>query len=492
MSAIILGEKALCLKSAQKIANGAIIYLSPKIKKNIEESRKLVEKLAKTDTPYYGINTGFGFFANKKIPHSKQKELQKNIITSHASGWGAPLSIPETRLCMTLRFNVLTKGFTGVSYELCEALLKLITAEIYPIIPSYGSVGASGDLAPLAHLALPLIGKGKVHFKEKTMDASEALRLAKISPYVLNEKEGLSLINGTQVMLSIGSIALIKALSLLEYAEKIAALSFEALFAHLQPLDPRLHQLRRQEGQIISAKKILEELKGSYLHDDNLQRTRVQDPYSLRCAPQVHGASRDSLNYAKAILERELDAVTDNPLVFHDSKEIVSGGNFHGQPIAFALDIASIALSELSNISERRQELLLNPNTNGTNSFLAVEPGIDSGYMAAQYLSASLVNENKLLANPAVTDSIPGNVGIEDHVSMGMTSARKFRTIVENCATVLSVELLFAAQAIDLLKIKKLGNGTKSLYKKLRKNVPMWSQERILSEDIENARKVIT
>ncbi len=490
MTTILLDGKNLSIQDSVAISKGATIAISPDVKDEIMKSRQLVHKLAYGDKACYGINTGFGYLANKKIPEEDLHGLQENIITSHASGWGDPLSVPQTRLGMALRLNVLIKGHTGVSYELCEALLQLINAEVYPIIPKYGSVGASGDLAPLAHLALPLIGRGNVNYKGKVITAKEALSQAGLKPITLREKEGLSLINGTQIILAVGTLALAQALEFLEKAEIVAALTYEALSGRIAPLDALLHEIRLQEGQITSAQRISNALKGSYLYDAETDHPRVQDPYSMRCAPQVHGASRDALNYAKMIIERELNAVTDNPLVFADDGKIISGGNFHAQPLAMALDFASIAVSELANISERRLELLLNPNTNRLTPFLAPNPGVDSGHMAAQYLCASLVNENKLLANPACTDSIPGNVGIEDHVSMGMTSARKFQTIVDNATTVLSSESLSAAQAIDLREVSKLGEGTAHLYKSIRKHVPTWSSVRILAEDIEKTREV--
>lgn len=488
-----LNGQPLTLEDVKKIASGSEILLGNSIKKGIVSSRNFVEEIAHHDKPYYGINTGFGYLANTKVKSSDLKKLQHNIITSHAAGWGKPLTIPETRLSMALRLNVLIKGYTGVRYELCEKLLEYINKGVYPIIPSHGSVGASGDLAPLAHLALPLIGEGHVVYQGKVIEAKKALKMAHIEPIELCEKEGLSLINGTQIMLSIGSLALIQALKLMEAVEVITALTYEGLVGNINALHPKLHAVRQQEGQKLSAEAILNHLKGSYLFDTTTERSRVQDPYSMRCAPQVHGTSRDALSYVKMIIERELNAVTDNPLVFVEDELVVGGGNFHGQPLAMAYDFASIAVSELSNISERRLELLLNPNMNGLTPFLSPDPGVDSGYMAAQYLSASLVNENKLLANPACTDSIPGNVGVEDHVSMGMNSAKKFKTIVRNTITVLSVEMVVAAQAISLRNIKKLGKGTKALYAKIREDIEPWGTEsRTVSEDVEKSRNILT
>ncbi|MCB0339699.1 MAG: histidine ammonia-lyase [Bdellovibrionales bacterium] len=484
---IILDGNSLQLRDVALIAKGAPLAISASARRRVEEARDFVEQAAQRPSPVYSVNTGFGYYANTAIAHHELQDLQRNLILSHASGYGPALDTGTTRLAMALRLNVLLKGVTGVRYLLCEALLKLIEAEIYPIVPEYGSVGASGDLAPLAHLALALIGEGNVFYQGKEMSARSALKKAGVAPFILKEKEGLSLINGTQIMLSIGSLALYDALELLDKAEKITALTFEG-FGGLEPaLDPLVHSVRGHPGQIESAKRILRELKGSDLFSPKFKKVRVQDPYSLRCAPQVHGASRDALLYAKQVIERELNAATDNPLVFVGKEKIISGGNFHGQPLAIAFDLASIAVSELSNISERRLELLLNPHLSCLPAFLSPKAGLHSGYMAAQYLSASLVNENKLLANPSSTDSIPGNVGIEDHVSMGMTSAKKFRKIVENCSVVLGVELLAASQAVELRSNKKLGSGTRKTLQTLRKYVPSLLHDRVISNDVEQS-----
>lgn len=487
---ISLGSGRLTIKKAYAIATGTPVSIAKSALQAVSKSRCFVESIAKQDLPYYGINTGFGYFANQKIGKTQLKELQRNIIISHACGFGEPLSKEEVRLAMALRLNVLLAGMTGVRIELCEALSNLLKHEISPIVPQYGSVGASGDLAPLAHLALPLIGEGNVVFQGHVMPAKQALKKAKLKPITLEEKEGLSLINGTQIMLAVGTLAIQRTQSLLELAELAAALSFEGMIGNLDALDSRIHIARNQSGQIQSAKTIAQHLKGSYLHKKSTKRLRVQDPYSLRCAPQVHGASRDTITHALTIIERELNAVTDNPLVFDDAS-ILSGGNFHGQPLALAFDTASLALSELSNISERRLELLLNPHFSGLNAFLAKDEGLHSGYMTTQYLCASLVNANKHLANPTCTDSIPGNVGVEDHVSMGMTSALKLKTLTRNVMTVLATEIVVACQAIDLRKVSSIGKGTMRIYKKIRKEIPMLQEDRITAIDIEKAVAII-
>ena len=481
---VLLDGNSLTLERAEKIASGATLVIPPSVKKRMELSQTFVKKLADSSEPIYGVNTGFGFFANKRIDKKQRVNLQLNLLKSHAAGYGEPLSIEETRLAMALRINVLVKGYTGTRYELCEGLLNLIKANIYPVIPEYGSVGASGDLAPLAHLALPLTGNGMVHYKGKIIPASEALDLAKLKPIRLIEKEGLGLINGTQIMLAVGGLALAHARKYLGIANKIAALSYEAMTASPDALHPLIHQIRGQPGQIEVAELVLKELEDSYLFGDKTVYPRVQDPYSLRCVPQIHGPSLDAINYACHAIEIELNAVTDNPLVFAEQRYILSGGNFHGQVLALAFDFASMALSEIGNVSERRLELLLNPHLSGLPAFLSPNEGIYSGYMAIQYLSASLVNENKLLANPSCTDSIPGNVGIEDHVSMGMTSARKLKRIASNIRAILAAEMVAAAQAIDMRKVKPLGQGTRKTYQNIRSVVPKLTKDRIVSEDI--------
>lgn len=489
---ITLSGSGLQLADIEAIAEGARIYFDAGARERLFAGRSIVERYASGKEPIYGINTGFGWLANYKVPVSKIRRLQKNLLRSHAAGVGPLLTIEETRLTMALRLNVLLKGYTGVRYVLCQRLCELINEGIYPCIPSYGSVGASGDLIPLAHLALPLIGEGDVHFKGKIVSAKYALKKAGLQKLTLEAKEGLSLINGTQVMLAVGGLALRTAFLLAEAADKVAALTFEGACARVEALHPLLHALRRQRGQIASAQAMREELKGSYLQGESIKYMRVQDPYSLRCTPQVHGASRDLLAYATGVIEAELNAVTDNPIVDTENDAILCGGNFHGQPLALAFDSAALAVAELGNISDRRLEVLMNPHLSGLPAFLAPEEGVNSGYMAYQYLTASLVNENKVLSHPASTDSIPGNVGIEDHVSMGMTAARKLRQIVINLQKILAAELLAAAQSIDLRGVQgKLGEGTRLTYNAVREVVGMLKHDRILRGDIELGEGVL-
>lgn len=479
---IKLDGNSLNLDRCREIGAGAPLELCPEALKRVESSYQAVQKIAKNGAPVYGVNTGFGYFAREAITKDKLAELQLNILRSHASGWGEPLSLEAIRLALALRLNVLLKGCTGVSRALCEKLALLANRGIYPFIPRLGSVGASGDLAPLAHLALPLIGEGKVWYKGSWRVAHEALKAEGIEPHRLREKEGLGLINGTQIMLAVGGLALEKALRISTLADRTAALTYEGMNSSLTPLDPRIHEARGQKGQIFCAARILENLQGSYLHDPKRVPLRLQDPYSLRCAPQVHGASLDALDYCKGVVERELNAATDNPLVFGD--EVVSGGNFHGQPLALAFDFAALAVAELTNISDRRIEVLMNSHMSELPAFLTPEPGLCSGYMAAQYLTASIVNRGKILSHPASSDSIPGNVGIEDHVSMGTNAALKFSEIVDNALAVFAVEALSACQAIDLRGVFPLGNETKILYEAVRGAVPTLKEDRIISEDI--------
>jgi len=485
-----LDGSRLSLDQVYAISRGASISISPEVQDRITQCQSYVHQVVQSDRSIYGINTGFGYLANKRISGEKLKQLQRNILTSHACGYGQPLSIAETRLAMALRLNVLLMGLTGVSFELCEALCSHLEKGITPIIPEFGSVGASGDLAPLSHLALPLIGEGMVFYQGEAIEAAEALELAGLKPIKLGEKEGLGLINGTQVMLAVGSLALYDARELIRKSHRVTALSYEAMKASLDPLHPNLHTARGHVGQMIAAHEILKQLEGSYLSMESLEPLRVQDSYSLRCAPQVHGASLDALNYSIQVVETELGSATDNPLVFAEEELILSGGNFHGQPLALSYDMAAMALSEMGNISDRRIELMMNPHMSQLPAFLSPDEGICSGYMAAQYLSASMVNECKLLANPSCTDSIPGNVGIKDHVSMGMTSARKLSKIVRHVTAILATEMLIACQAIDLRQSAPLGKGSKEVYELLREYVPMLDDDRIIADDVYRAVEV--
>lgn len=487
---VLIDGKSLSLERAEAIADGAVLRLAPSVRQHVESSYELTKELAKEMKPHYGLNTGIGRLAHKRLPHGDLVKLQQHILESHAAGYGEPLTIPETRLAMSLKLNTLVQGYAGVSYNLCEALLKLIDAAIYPIIPKYGSDGANGDHIPLAHLALPLIGEGMVRYHNKEMPAKQALKAAGLKPIRLEEKEAIGLITGTQAMLAVGSLALAKARRLCVKADKVTALTYEGLNASPDALHPFIHEIRQQRGQIDSARLILDELEGSSLLSSK-QHVRIEEPYSLRCAPQIHGPSREAIDYAIQVIEKELNATTDNPLVFCELEKILSGGNFHGQPLAMAYDIAAIALAELAIVSNRRLEVMLNPQLSRLPEFLTMHEGMNSGYQAGQSLSGALISEIKLLANPACLISVPENAGIDDCVSMGMTSADKLKKIVEHVTVILAIELMAAAQAVDLQHVKQLGKGTATTYQALRKEIPKLIHDRILSQEITKAVEVI-
>ena len=481
---IALGAKKLTLEDVELVATGGPIELSAEAKARVDESRKLVEEKAASDTPVYGVTTGFGGLAEVKIPASDLAALQRNLILSHSAGVGRPLSREETRAMMMLRAQTLAEGFSDVRSAVIELVLEMLNAGVHPIVPEKGSVGASGDLAPLAHLALGMIGEGMVEFENQVIPAMDGLARASLRPLKPEAKEGLSLVNGTQAMAAIGSLVILRAERLCKLADIAGAMTLEGLNGIASAFDTRVQEIRPHHGQAVCAENLRLLLKGG----DTATQTRgnrVQDPYSLRCMPQVHGATRDALNYARKVFEIEINSATDNPLVFAKEGDIISGGNFHGQPLALALDFAAIALAEIGNISERRVEQLVNPTLSGLPPFLVKESGIHSGYMMAQVTAASLVNENKILATPASIDSIPGSASREDHVSMGMTSARKLREIAANTQAILAVEILCAAQAIDLRAATNLGHGVSAAHEAVRKSVPHLDGDRLLSRDME-------
>ncbi len=451
----------------------------------IRASRELIETLVRQSKPVYGVNTGFGRLSEVTIPQEDTVKLQKNLIRSHACAVGAPLATPIVRGMMLLRANALAKGYSGIRQETLQLLVDCINRGVHPHIPSQGSLGASGDLAPLAHLALVLMGEGKAEFRGSFLSGAEALKRAGLTPVVLEAKEGLALINGTQAMTAIGALAFIKAHHLVEMADGIGALTFEALLGVRDAFAENVHALRPHRGQEMAAASLREWLSGSQLTTAQGE-LRVQDAYSLRCMPQVHGASRQVMDYVRGVLEVELNAATDNPLVFADSQEVISGGHFHGQPVALAMDFLKIGVAEIANISERRVERLVNPNLSGLSAFLAQNPGLSSGLMILQYVAASLVSENKVLAHPASVDSIPSSAGQEDHVSMGTTAARQVNEIVCNTARVLAIEAITAAQAVTLQQIEnRLAPRTRQLYDWIRQYVPAITEDRSLSEEIE-------
>lgn len=454
--------------------------------KNVEHSRQAVESIVETKRVIYGITTGFGKFSDVRIEAENVEQLQINLIRSHACGVGEPFQETVSRAMILLRLNALIKGFSGVRPQLVQLLVTLLNEKIHPIIPQQGSLGASGDLAPLSHLALVLVGEGYVHGPNNTKIPTHEVFSAKgIQPITLQAKEGLALINGTQAMTAMGAIAYIEAEKLAFEAELISALTFQGLEGIIDVFIPNIHEARGYQEQIDVASRMTELLQGSQLTTHQGEK-RVQDAYSLRCIPQVHGASWQVLNYVKEKLEIEMNAATDNPLIFENGEIVVSGGNFHGQPIAFAMDFLKIGMAELANISERRIERLVNPQLNDLPAFLCAQPGLESGAMIMQYVAASLVSENKTLAHPASVDSIPSSANQEDHVSMGTIASRHSYQIIQNVRRVLAIEAICAMEAVDFRGIEKLSPKTADFYEELRKIVPPIKKDRIFSEDIEN------
>lgn len=466
-----------------------VLFLNEKVKasaesmKKVKESRKTVEKLVENEEIVYGITTGFGKFSDVFIDKDNVSQLQLNLIYSHACGVGDPFPEVVSRAMVLLRANALLKGFSGIRPVVIERLLQLINSKIHPIIPQQGSLGASGDLAPLSHLALVLIGEGEVYYKGEKTTAMKALTSEGIFPVTLTAKEGLALINGTQAMTAMGVVNYLEAETLAYQSEIIAALTLEGLRGIIDAFDERIHQARGYQEQIDVARRIRDYLSDSQL-TTHQGEVRVQDAYSLRCIPQVHGATWQTLNYVKEKLEIEINAATDNPLIFEDGT-VISGGNFHGQPIAFAMDFLKIAVAELANISERRIERLVNPQLNDLPPFLSPNPGLESGAMIMQYVAASLVSENKTLAHPASVDSIPSSANQEDHVSMGTIGSRHAHQIISNTRRVLAIEAICNMQAVEYRGKEKMATMTRSFLEQGRKIVPFIDKDRIFSKDIE-------
>ncbi len=454
-------------------------------------SRKIVDNALLDPDAHYGINTGFGVLANQRISSDELATLQKNILLSHACGMGDPVPPEITRLMLQLKIHSLSLGFSGVSEQTFVQLLTLEQLGILPWIPSRGSVGASGDLAPLAHMCLPLIGRGEVWNADFSARVPAEKRLAEksIEPICLQAKDGLALINGTQMMAAYGSFVLERTLVLQREADLLAAMSLEALQGSAAPFDERIHAIRPHHGQQVVASNIRKLLEGSEILASHRDCGKVQDPYSLRCVPQVHGASRDALDYARNCVETELNSVTDNPLVFEQG-DIISGGNFHGQPLALAMDFAAIALAELASISERRTYLLLEGH-DGLPKLLMQDTGVNSGFMIPQYTAAALVSENKVLCHPASVDSIPTSLGQEDHVSMGSISAFKLLEVLKNVERVLAVELLTSAQALDFRNTFSPGRGVSVSHKALRKEISHAVKDYEVKNDLDKCAELL-
>jgi len=480
------GEQISLVQLAAVALGPEPVHISSLARPRILASRKVIEQIVARDVVVYGVNTGFGKLSDVRIPQSDLRQLQLNLVRSHACGIGNPLSEAEVRAMILLRANVLALGFSGVRLEIIQLLCEMLNRHVYPVVPEKGSVGASGDLAPLAHLALSLIGEGEAFFETERMPSAEALRRAHLTALQLEAKEGLALLNGTQAMHAVGGLVLLRALRVARVADVAGAMSLEALKGTPAAFDLRLQDARPHPRQKAVAEHLLSLMEGSEIRQSHLTGDpRVQDAYSLRCMPQVHGAVRGALAHCEDILLIESASATDNPLVFAESGEVISGGNFHGEPLALGFDYAGIAVTDLMNMSERRTDRLVNPDKNeGLPAFLARQPGLESGFMIAQVTAASLVNEARVLAHPASCDNITTSGGKEDHVSMGMTSALKLRSIVDLAENLLAIELLTAAEGLEHRRPLKAGVGVDRAFAALRKIAPPLMQDRPLSGDI--------
>jgi histidine ammonia-lyase len=489
---IVLNGRDFQLDDLVSIArHGAKVEISDESVSGINNARKLVNQWVRNGERIYGVTTGFGALSEVAICFDDTKKLQKNILLSHAAGIGRPVDREIVRAMMALRINDFCRGNSGLRLETIEKLVQLLNADIIPVVPEKGSVGASGDLVPMAHLALALIGKGNVNLDGRIMPAAKALKEKSIDPLELEAGEGLALINGTQFMIALGCLVLHDALNLCKHADIAASMSLETLMGTRTAFDPRIHMARPHAGQIMAADNMLRITENSEIISSHKDCSRVQDAYTLRCSPQVHGASWDAFAYVDRVIKIEMNSSTENPLIFSDSEQFLSGGNFHGQPLALACDFLGIAIAELANISERRIERLVNPQLSGLPAFLIEDGGLNSGFMIAQYAAASLVSENKVLAHPASVDSIPTSANKEDHVSMGSIAARKCRSILSNTEDVIAIELMCGAQGIDLFTNMKAGDGTLAAYSEIRKHVEYMKEDRFLSEDIAKVKKLL-
>lgn len=487
-----LDGNSLSLESFRKIVLGkAKVALSESARARLVKTRHFIDEAATRDERVYSVNTGFGILSKVKIPKDKLKQLQLNIVRSHCAGVGEPHSEAESRAVLLLRTNVLAKGFSGVRAELVDLLVGMLNAGIHPVIPNKGSVGASGDLAPLAHIAAILIGEGEAFVDGRRMPGAAALKNASLEPLVLQPKEGLALINGTQQMTGWGALTLLRTEEAIDIADLICTTSLEGVLGSGRPFEAWVHETRPYTGQKRSAELLRSFMQKSEIWKSHATCDRVQDPYSFRCAPQVHGAIRDLLAFVRQQVTVEMNAATDNPLVHPETGEIVSNGNFHGQPVAFALDILGMAASEIASLSERRTAKLIDPSFSELPAFLIKNEGLNSGLMMAQVTSAALVSENKGLCHPASTDSIPTNNEKEDHVSMGPNAARKAAVILANTTHVLAIEALSACQAMEFRRPLRAGVGPEFLYKAIRERVPALEEDRVLTGDIENVATFI-
>jgi len=483
---VVLDGQSLDLTALEAVAReGAPVTLADSARHKVVRAREVVDAVVASGVVVYGVNTGFGNFADVVIPATELRQLQLNLVRSHAAGVGAPLGEVETRALMLLRANVLACGFSGVREETLDLLLAMLNARVHPVIPAQGSVGASGDLAPLAHLALALVGEGYCGEGDQAVPSQSALEAAGLRPVTLEAKEGLALINGTQLMTAAGGLALAEAQRLLRTADVVGALTLDALKGTDVAFDPRIHRARPHPGQAASARNLKKLLAQSAIRESHRDCGKVQDAYSLRCMPQVHGAARDALAYVAATFAVEMNAATDNPMVFADTGELLSGGNFHGEPVAMASDVMAIAVAELGAISERRTERLVNPALSGLPAFLTRHGGLESGLMIAQVVAAALASENKSLCHPASVDSIPTSANKEDHVSMGVTAAQKAARVVANTRRILAIELLTACQALDILEPLRSSPALEAARAEARRRVPARDHDRMLAPEIE-------
>ncbi len=482
-----LDGSSLTIEAVKRAANGdGPVEIAAEAGERMERSRAVVERLAAGDAPVYAVNTGVGLLADVRIAPAELEQLQRNVVRSHACGAGDPLSRAEVRAMMLIRANVLAKGFSGIRPVVAQRLCDLLNRNVTPVVPSQGSVGASGDLAPLAHIALVLIGEGEAEFEGARISGGDALRRAGIERLILGPKEGISLLNGTQAMLAIGCLELHAAETLADAADFVCAMTTDALRGTPRAFDPRIHAIRPHPGQVRSAANLMRVMEGSEIRQSHISCRRVQDAYSLRCAPQVHGAVRDCLEQARRTFEIEINSGTDNPLVV--GEEIISGGNFHGEPLALQLDAMAVALTALAGISERRIDRLVNPALNeDLPPFLANHAGLESGFMMLQVTAASLVAENRVLSHPASTGSITTSGNKEDFVSMGMTSALKLKQVVRNTRRVIAIEVLTAVRALDLLRPLRSSPLIEGVRERFVSISAPWTEDRSLSRDIERA-----
>lgn len=486
-----LGGGRLTLESVGAVVDGAPVRISPEARERVVRAREFVEQRIAQGDAIYGVTTGFGRLANVPVDSAEAERLQLNLVRSHAAGTGSPLERRLVRAAGVLRVNSLAAGHSGVRFETLALLVELLNRGVTPYVPSQGSVGASGDLAPLAHMTLTLIGEGEAWFEGERLPSAVALERAGLQPIRLGAKEGLALVNGTQVMTGIAAVGILRAERLAAAADVIGAMSLEAFLGTDRVFDRRINELRPHAGQGHVADNLRALLAGSQIVESHRECGRVQDPYSYRCIPVVHGAVRDAIAYVRGVVETEMNSVTDNPLVFPDDGEILSGGNFHGQPVALVIDFLKLAVAELASISERRLYLLLNGEERDLPLFLTGRSGIQSGLMVVQYTAAALVNENKGLAWPSSVDSIPTSAGQEDHVSMGMTSANMLMRVLDNVEGALACELLGALAATDFRRPLRSGKGTQAAYDVARDRIAALAEDRAPSPDIERAREVI-